>query len=124
MDITEFNINITSEQPDTLIAWYRDVLQLAPSNLGEWAFQVGQNAHLVIDGHSEVHGPAKEPQRYLINFMVDDLAKEQGRLESMGVTFIRKAGKEAWGGVISTFLDPDGNYLQLLEYHPDATAEG
>lgn len=54
----------------------------------------------------------------LIDFFVDDLKAEQARLESRGVKFIRKEGKEYWGGVISTFLDPDGNYCQLIEYKP------
>jgi predicted enzyme related to lactoylglutathione lyase len=124
MDVTEFNINLTSEQPEALIAWYRDVLQLPPSDMGEWAFRVGENTYLVIDGHSETHGKAKEPQRYLINFMVENLAAEQARLEALGVEFIRKGGRESWGGVISTFLDPDGNYLQLLEYKPGEAGEG
>ena len=54
----------------------------------------------------------------LLNFMVDDLAAEQKRLEAQGVKFIRTAGKEYWGGVISTFVDPDGNYPQLIEFKP------
>lgn len=119
MEVTGFNLNITSEQPQHLMRFYREVVGLPPDpELGEAAFKVG-GAHLLIDGHSEVHGPAKEPQRYLINFMVDDLESEQQRLEAQGVTFIRRAGREYWGGVISTFLDPDGNYCQLIEYRPE-----
>jgi catechol 2,3-dioxygenase-like lactoylglutathione lyase family enzyme len=52
--------------------------------------------------------------------MVDDIAAEEARLEALGVTFIRKQGREDWGGVISTFLDPDGNYGQLIEFKPSA----
>jgi len=55
----------------------------------------------------------------LLNFFVEDLAAEQARLEGHGVEFVRKAGKEYWGGVISTFVDPDGNYCQLIEYQPE-----
>lgn len=54
----------------------------------------------------------------LINMFVEDIAAEQARLQAQGVTFIREQGKEYWGGVISTFLDPDGNYLQLIEFRP------
>jgi hypothetical protein len=39
-------------------------------------------------------------------------------LEAKGVQFIRTQGKEWWGGTISTFVDPDGNYIQLLEFRP------
>lgn len=34
------------------------------------------------------------------------------------MTFIRTAGREPWGGVISTFADADGNYCQLIEFRP------
>ena len=117
MKVTSFNINITSENPERLFAFYRDVLHLPLNDRGD-AFAVA-DGQVLIDGHSETRGPAKEPQRVLINFFVDDLAAEQQRLEAQGVRFLRDKGKEYWGGTISTFTDPDGNYLQLLEFHPD-----
>jgi len=86
----------------------------AHPQIGDGAFIVGEGAAFVIDGHSETRGAAKEPQRALINFWVDDVQAERERLEAAGVTFIRKEGIEYWGGVISTFLDPDGNYCQLM----------
>ncbi len=118
MQVTSFNVNLISEQPEELVRFYRDVVGL-PQNMemGEGAFEVA-GSHLLIDGHSETHGPVKEPQRVLINFFVEDLASEQQRIEGQGVTFIRSAGKEFWGGVISTFPDPDGNYCQLIEFKP------
>jgi predicted enzyme related to lactoylglutathione lyase len=122
MKVNSLVVNITSEQPQQLTAFYRDVVGLAPNpDVGEGGFLVG-GATFIIDGHSETKGPAKEPQRVLINFFVDDLAAEQARLGAQGVTFIRSAGREPWGGVISTFLDPDGNYCQLIEYKPQAAS--
>jgi predicted enzyme related to lactoylglutathione lyase len=116
MRVTSFILNINSENPDALRAFYRDVVGLPPAqDSGPGALQAG-GAVLIIDSHSEVKGVAGEPQRYLINFFVDDLAAEQARLEAQGVKFIRTAGREHWGGVISTFVDPDGNYPQLIEY--------
>ena len=52
----------------------------------------------------------------LVDLVVDDVKAEQSRLEAAGVRFIRTGGKEEWGGTISTFLDPDGNYCQLIQY--------
>ncbi len=118
MQVESFNINITSDDPERLTTFYRDVVGLPiHPQMGDGAFEVA-GAALLIDGHSEIHGPAKEPQRVLINMFVADLAAEQTRLEEQGVTFIRTAGREFWGGVISTFPDPDGNYLQLIEFNP------
>jgi predicted enzyme related to lactoylglutathione lyase len=119
VNVTSFNVNVTSENAERLGAFYRDVVGLQTNpQIGENAFDVAGAAFL-IDGHSETKGQAKEPQRVLINFFVEDLAAEQARLEAQGVKFIRTAGKEYWGGVISTFLDPDGNYAQLIEFKPE-----
>jgi predicted enzyme related to lactoylglutathione lyase len=119
MNVTSFNINVTSEHPERLAAFYRDIVGLTPNEqMGDGAFDVAGAAFL-IDGHSETKGDTKEPQRMLINFFVEDLAAEQQRLEAEGVRFIRTAGKEYWGGLISTFVDPDGNYAQLIEFHPE-----
>lgn len=121
MKVDSFIINVNSDQPERLVKFYADIVGL-PRNpdMGEGAFMAGQTPFL-IDGHAGLKGAAKEPQRALFDFFVDDLAAEQKRLEALGVTFIRTAGREPWGGVISTFVDPDGNYAQLIEYkheHP------
>jgi len=115
MKVNQFAINVTSEQPDRLLAFYRDVvgLPLKPE-WGGYAMEAG-GTPFMIDGHSEVKGATKEPQRNLLNFFVEDVAAEQARLEKAGVRFIRTAGREPWGGVISTFVDPDGNYAQIIE---------
>ena len=116
MNVGQFIVNLTSEDPGRLTAFYGDVVGL-PKNadIGEGAFDVA-GATLIVDGHSETKGSTKEPQRVLLDFFVDDLKAEQERLEAQGVRFIRTAGREEWGGVISTFLDPDGNYCQLIEF--------
>lgn len=118
MQVEQLIINITSDQPEALREWYAEVLELPPADT-PGAFDVG-GAQIIFDGHSEVHGKAQEPQRVLINFFVDDLAAERERLLAKGVEFIREPEREEWGGLITTFLDPDGNYLQFIEFKPDA----
>ncbi|MEX2158820.1 MAG: VOC family protein [Dehalococcoidia bacterium] len=118
MKVNSFVLTVTSEKPEQLVSFYKDVVGLEPRpEMGEGAFDAG-GASFTIDGHSETKGVAKEPQRALIDFFVDDVAAEQTRIEDQGVKFIRTAGKEEWGGVISTFIDPDGNYCQLIEFKP------
>jgi len=118
MQVAQFAINLTSDQPARLIEFYRDVVALPPQQgMGDGALAAGA-ATIFIDGHSDTKGAAKEPQRVLFYFFVADLASEQKRIEAAGAKFILKEGKEYWGGTISTFLDPDGNYCQLIEYKP------
>jgi predicted enzyme related to lactoylglutathione lyase len=118
MQMTGFTINITSEHPERMVAFYRDVLRLPPDpafeQFGGGGFKAGDTT-IVIDEHSETRGAAQEPSRVLLDFTVPDIAAEKARLESAGVTFIREPSREFWGGLVATFLDPDGNYLQLFE---------
>lgn len=61
MDVTGAVISITSEQPERLGAWYRDVLALPRAEeMGDWAFRAGP-LELSIDGRSETKG--KTPSR-------------------------------------------------------------
>lgn len=120
MEVNGFHIQITSEDPDRLKAFYRETVGLPTvPEIGDGAFNVG-GANLIVDGHSETKGGTKEPQRMLVDLVVADLKAEQTRLEGKGVKFIRREGKEEWGGTISTFLDPDGNYCQLIQYPQQA----
>ena len=120
MHVNQIIININSEQPGVLLAFYRDVVGLPPHpDSNRESTLIAGGAELVFDSHSAVHGRAPQPQRILLNLFVDDLAAEQARIEAAGVTFIRSAGREFWGGVISTFADPDGNYCQLIAFRPE-----
>ena len=54
-----------------------------------------------------------------VNSLVLNITSEHPeQLEAKDVNLIRSAAREEWGGVISTFLDPDGNYCQLIEFRP------
>jgi predicted enzyme related to lactoylglutathione lyase len=125
VNVTDFLLNITSERPERLHAFYRDTVGLPERpEMGPHALVLGPGATLLIDGHSETCGRAKEPSRWLVNLLVDDIAAEETRLRAAGVPFIRSQGVEYWGGVISTFVDPDGNYCQVVQYRPElATAD-
>ena len=117
MKVTEFFVNITSEHPAELFRFYRDVIALPEvPDVGK-AVRAG-DAIIMFDGHSRTRGGAREPQRQFTSLRVEDIAAEQARIEAQGVTFIRRKGREHWGGIISTFLDPDGNYVQLVQYDP------
>jgi predicted enzyme related to lactoylglutathione lyase len=119
MKADHFVVTLHSEQPDAMIAFYEHVVGLTPNNdVTPGAFMAGSSDFVafIIEGHSEIKGPSKEPQRVLLNFIVANLRAEQQRLETQGVKFIRGATDEAGVGLFATFLDPDGNYCQLVEF--------
>lgn len=118
-------ININTTDPGRLLAFYRDVVGLElEEGMGEAALKLSPGVTLGFDGHGDLSGGTKEPARVLIDVFVDDVKAERERIEKNGGTFIRKEGIEFWGGVISTLVDPDGNYFQLMKYDPaqDTTA--
>ena len=117
---SHFFIQLASPDRERLYAFYRDVIQLpARENMGPDNFALASETTLAIVEHSEVSGPAREPARVTLDFWVDDIESEQAKLEAAGVKFTRDMGLEFWGGIISTFNDPDGNILQLIQYRPE-----
>jgi predicted enzyme related to lactoylglutathione lyase len=118
LKVDQFVVNVNSEEPERLIAFYRDTIGLTPNpDFGPGAFMAGSSSFiaLIIEGHSEVKGATKDPHRVLINFLVSDLASEEARLKAHDVPFIMSATKEPGFGTIATFADPDGNICQLME---------
>jgi len=73
---------------------------------------------LTVTVHSQVAGPATDPARYLLNLGVDDIEAAAKRIAAAGGTFVREPSKEPWGGWIATMVDPDGNYVQLMQPAP------
>ena len=51
-----------------------------------------------------------------LSFEVGDCLAVVGVLTGKGVQFLGPAQKQAWGGTLAHFLDPDGNVLTLVEY--------
>ena len=108
------SVLIGSTQPQALTEFYSKVLSKAPdfSDQGYSGWQVG-SAFLTVGPHSELSGPAKEPQRILLNFETADVQAEFNRIKSTGAK-VEKEPYELGGGWIATFADPDGNYFQLM----------
>lgn len=51
-----------------------------------------------------------------LSFEVEDCSATVGVLTGKSVQFLGPAQKQAWGGTLAHFLDPDGNVLTLVEY--------
>lgn len=119
MNITSFSVQLASSNSEALRAFYRDVVQLEMDPMMGDAFITGPAANLFVVDHSAVAGPTKEPARAVIDLHITDIDQEHERLQRAGVRFIREKGLEWWGGVISTFNDPDGNLIQLMEFKPE-----
>jgi Glyoxalase-like domain len=91
-------IVINTDRPEQLRAWY------AAAFGGEVDGDGGPAGLLSLDGvqliflpHSDVAGRAKEPNRILITFQVEDARTHAARLERLGSTWIRPVEPEPFG---------------------------
>jgi predicted enzyme related to lactoylglutathione lyase len=124
MQVESISIQLASQNREKLVAFYRDVVQLpVDDTMGEIAFKLGAAGTLFIVDHSEVAGPTKERARSILDLHVTGIEAEHERLAAAGVKFSREKGVEFWGGIISTFNDPDGNTIQLMEWRPELARE-
>ncbi len=100
-----------------LLTFYRDTLGLpvlhqAPTYA---LLGFGSGSMLGLGTHSQIRGPAHEPQRFMINFYCEDVQSAAGELTRRGVKFLIEPYEEE-GSTIAAFADPDGNRLQLINY--------
>ncbi|MFG1948655.1 VOC family protein [Nonomuraea sp. NPDC048826] len=109
------SILIGTTDPVKLRDWYRNTL--APEQEGEGPIDFG-GFHLVIDQRDDVAAKNGEPGRMILNFHVDDFDAAEARLRAAGVEWLTAVADRP-AGRFGTFLDPDGNYLQIVQFKQD-----
>ena len=103
---------VGSSQPDVMKEWYRKAFEVSENEMGAFDFS---GVQLFIEPHSEVSGPAKEPARVIINLNVPDCRAIESHLKDQSVKWVRKVEQTSFG-LIGTVADPDGNYVQIIEW--------
>lgn len=112
--------SIWSEDLNNLLPFYRDVLGLkvtmeSPEYVALGSDKLGE-PWLGIGTHSEVHGPNTDSARHMVGLTSDNLAADWQRLKDAGVEFIQDPTD--YGDLsIATCKDPEGNLVQIFEYH-------
>ncbi len=114
-----YAVRIFSFKWEEALAFYRDVLAFplafADPELGWAQFQVGP-AYL---GLERCEPDDEEAQALVGRFVgtsieVDNIQNVYNQLLEKGVVFTSAPTKQAWGGILAHFEDPDGNVLTLL----------
>jgi predicted enzyme related to lactoylglutathione lyase len=115
-------INLYTQDAKKLADFYIDKVGVKMTMEGEmgeneqfFGFEFGKEANFFIMTHSMVKEKNMSPERYLINFEVDDIDKEIGKLKRNGVKIIKEMYHLENYGYIATFEDIDGNYFQLVQ---------
>jgi catechol 2,3-dioxygenase-like lactoylglutathione lyase family enzyme len=107
------SILLASTDPDRLRAWYERALGVTADADG--FLRLG-GVGLLMDGRDDVAAAAAEPARVILNLHVDDARGIARHLDAMGVTWLAALEyRETAGAWFGTVLDPDGNYVQVIE---------
>lgn len=106
---------LASTEPERLHAWYARALDPAESSQmdGYRILRYG-SFHLIIDTRSDIGRRNPEPGRLILNFDVADARAVVARLEEMGVDWLAPL-EERHGSLWATAIDPDGNYVQVIQ---------
>jgi catechol 2,3-dioxygenase-like lactoylglutathione lyase family enzyme len=100
-----------SANPDRLRKWYVDAFDPKANENGFLDFG---GVGVLIDGRDDVAEKNPEPGRVVLNFHVADARATAAHLTGMGVTWLVEL-EDRGPGLFATLLDPDGNYVQIIE---------
>ena len=102
----------------SLLPFYRDTLGLQVAVDTPEFVVLGADAAgptVTLGTHSEVKGKNQDPARHMVALRSTDVAADVKSLKSKGVEFIDEV--QDFGNVIvSTCKDPEGNYVQLVQF--------
>lgn len=116
------SILLSSTDPERLHSWY--VSALTPeddTNIGGyWMLKFGW-FYLMIDTRDDVSAKNPEPGRIILNFDVDDARAVAAQLDRLGATWLVEL-EDRDGNLFGTAIDPDGNYVQIIELSPETKA--
>ena len=117
MRVRELTIMVGTDQPEAMARFYGETLGLERmARFRDPVFAAAGGFIRILD-HSQISGPTQEPARMQINLFVDDVGREFRRVTAAdpSIRVQRPPERESWGGEVTTLLDPDGNFVQLLE---------
>lgn len=110
------SILLATTDPERLRAWYEQAFNVRANADGFlWFGDVG----VLIDGRHDVTDRNPQPARVIINLHVHDARATVEHLDGLGVTWLSELEhREPAGLWFATLIDPDGNYVQIIEVTP------
>ena len=69
---------------------------------------------VLIDDRDDVAVTNQEPGRLILNYHVDDARTPAAHLDTIAVTWLATL-EDRGDGLFATLVDPDGNYIQIIE---------
>lgn len=116
------SILLASTDPERLGTWYAAALEPEEDTKvnGYWVLKFG-SFHVLIDRRSDIVDTNPEPGRVIFNFDVADARAIAARLDDLGVKWLAEL-EDRDGSLFATAIDPDGNYVQIIQLSDEARA--
>jgi uncharacterized glyoxalase superfamily protein PhnB len=113
---------LASTDPQRLGDWYATALgpDSDETNSGYRMLKFGA-FWMLIDSRDDVGATNPEPGRVILNFDVDDARAVAARLDDLGVKWLAEL-EDRDGSLFGTVIDPDGNYVQIIQPSDEARA--
>ena len=118
MTLTLGSILLGSTDPDRLRDWYGRAFGATVVDDVVHVLDLG-GVDVIVEPRDDVAPTNPEPGRFIVNFHVDDVQAIAKHLDAMAVTWL-VAVEERDHGWFGTLLDPDGNYVQVIQFKPGA----
>ncbi|MEV0386595.1 VOC family protein [Nonomuraea sp. NPDC050643] len=106
---------LSSTDPDRLRTWYAAVLDPeGDTDVNGYRVLKFGDFFLFIDSRTDVADKNPEPGRVIMNFDVADARTVAARMDRAGVTWLAEL-EDRDGSLFATAIDPDGNYVQIIQ---------
>jgi len=106
---------LASTDPERLRTWYVDALDPEENSDVEGYRILKFGAfHLMIDSRDDISEKNPEPGRVILNFDVEDARAVVERLDRLGASWLAEL-EDRDGSLFATAIDPDGNYVQIIQ---------
>jgi len=106
---------LASTDPERLRSWY--VAALEPQENAEMdqyrVLRFG-TFYLMIDSRADVGDKNPEAGRVIVNFDVPDARAAAARINELGGPWLAEL-EDRDGSLFATAIDPDGNYVQIIQ---------
>ncbi len=106
---------LASTDPERLRAWY--AATLAPeedANVEGYRMLSFGGFYVMIDSRDDVGKTNPEPGRAILNFDVADARATAARMNDAGTSWLAEL-EDRDGSLFGTAIDPDGNYVQIIQ---------
>lgn len=116
---------LSSTNPQRLRDFYAQALDIKSEATPDGTYDVLDigGFYVLIDTRDDIGDRNPEPGRVIFNVDVDDAKAAAARFEAAGATWLAPLEERGAGDFFATAIDPDGNYVQIIQLSEETKAE-